>query len=81
MRYRRCIRVAALPDALYLGEAGLMRHPPLRIPWQEMHDAFSTTVYGRPFVGVSVGMPPAGTLEFPLDLYNAMYMAIARPLT
>ena len=76
VRYRRCMRVAALPDGLYLGEAGLMRHPPLRVPWSEMHSPYNTTVYGRPYVGVCVGNPPAGTLEFPRDLYGAMYAAM-----
>lgn len=72
VRYRRCMRVAALPDGLYLAEAGLLRHPPLRIPWHEITGAAASSFYGRPSVAVTVGSPPVGRLEFPVELYDAI---------
>ncbi len=72
IRYRRAMRVAALPDGLYLAESGLLRHPPLRIPWREIGPGTPATVYGRPFIAVAVGVPPVGTLEFPAELYRAL---------
>ncbi|MBI3684133.1 MAG: hypothetical protein HY235_27485 [Acidobacteria bacterium] len=73
IRYRRTIRLSVQPEALYLQETGLMRHPRLCIPWQEMHSASATCFYGRPSMRVCVGRPPVGTLEFPLDLYQALF--------
>lgn len=73
VRYRRCMRVAAESDGLYLAGYRLLRHPPLCIPWSEIHDPATATIYGRPAVSVSVGTPPSGKLEFPLDLYSAIW--------
>ena len=73
VRYRHTIRLSAQPEALYLQETGLMRHPRLSVPWPEMHSASAGSFYGRPSVRVCVGKPPVGTLEFPLDLYRALF--------
>jgi hypothetical protein len=77
VRYRRTMRVAALPDALYLAESGLLRHQPLRIPWPELAGAAPSSFYGRPSVAVTVGRPPAGIIEFPVPLYDAICAATA----
>ena len=73
IRYRRTIRLSVQPEALYLQETGLMRHPRLSIPWPEMHSASAGRLYGRPSMKVCVGRPPVGTLEFRLDLYHALF--------
>jgi len=57
--YRRSIRLSVQPDALYLQETGLMRHPRLAIPWPEIHSASNSRVYGRPTMKVCVvGLRP-----------------------
>ncbi len=77
VRYRRSMRVAALPDGLYLAVSGLLRNPPVRIPWQEMTGATPSSVYGHPCVAVTVGTPRVATVEFRAELYNAIYAAAA----
>lgn len=78
VRYRRCMKVAALPDGLYLAASGLLRHPPLRIPWTQMVSAAPSSFYGRPAVAVQVGAPVVATLEFPAELYQAIYTSAPR---
>ena len=78
VRYRHSMRVAALTDGLYLALSGLLPQPALRIPWTDLRTATPTTVYGRPFVRVGLGMPPSATVEFPTELYNAIYRAAPR---
>jgi hypothetical protein len=73
VRYRRSMRLSPTPAGLWISEAGLLRHPTLCIPWAELHSPAATSVYGRPFVRLSVGLPPAGSLEFPAGLYQALY--------
>ena len=73
IRYRHCVRLAAFPDGLYVGGPGWLGHPPLRIPWPDMQHVVSSSFYGRPSVRVTVGSPPAGTLEFPRDVYCTIY--------
>jgi hypothetical protein len=78
VRYRRCMNLAVLPDGLYLAASGLLRHPPLRIPWSQIVSAAPGSFYGRPAVAVQVGSPPVATLEFPAELYQAIYEAATR---
>lgn len=72
IRYRRCVQLAAMPDALYLAERGLLRHPLLRIPWSELQQATEGSFYGHPAVRVSIGAPPVGALEFRHELYRSI---------
>jgi hypothetical protein len=73
VRYRRCMRISAQPDGLYLAEGGLLRHPALRLPWSELHSPSRCNVYGRPAIRLSIGRQPDTTVEFPLELYHAIW--------
>jgi hypothetical protein len=78
VRYRHSMRVAARPDGLYLGGSALLWHTPLRVPWSEMVNARKSSFYGKAAVAVDVGSPRVGTLEFPAELYSAIWKTATR---
>jgi hypothetical protein len=73
VRFRRSVRLAAQDDGLYIGLAGLLRFPSLRIPWQDIYGTRASHFYGRPSIRVHVGLPPITTLDFPWDLFDAVF--------
>jgi len=76
VRYRRCLRLSAEPEGLYICEASLMRAVPLYIPWGEIHQARPALLDGKNAVAVTVGTPPVATLEFPAVLYRSIQATV-----
>ncbi len=73
VRYRRCVSLARTPGGIWISDLKLFRHPALCLPWPELHSPASCTVYGRPFVRLTVGRPAAATIDLPADLYRVLF--------
>lgn len=76
VRYRRCLRLSAEPEGLYICEASLMRAVPLCIPWGEIHHVGPVLLDGKNAAAVAVGTPPAAVLEFPAALYRSIQATV-----
>jgi len=75
VRYRRCIRLAAQPEGLYIEEAGLPGHAILCIPWSDLRNPMPSRFYGRPSVRLQAG---PGTIELPVELYESVFHPAAQ---
>ncbi len=75
VRYRRCVRVDFNEQALFLAvDPPLGRHLKLQIPWSEIKNVRSTSLYWLPAVRLSIGDPEVGDVT----IYKKLFDQISR---
>lgn len=72
--YRNVMRVDAAPDGIFLSMPWLFRvgHPPLFIPWSEVHDATEQRLLWLRLVRFGVGSPRLARLRLPAKVFEAV---------
>lgn len=71
--YNNCLIARVCEEGLYLAVWPIFRfgHPPLLIPWSELHDPKGKRLLFWRFVDVSVGSPAVAKLRLPQKVFDA----------
>jgi hypothetical protein len=78
--YRNVINIASAPEGLFLSVAWPFRiaHPPLFIPWSDVHDAFEERGLWWRQVRFSIGSPSRARMRLPAQAFEAVDAGRAR---
>jgi len=68
VRYRRCVAVGLGPEGMML-QVQLPAHPPVWIPWSELHSRRDARLYWYKAVGLLAGRTDRVPLVFPARLF------------
>lgn len=71
--YNNCLTLGAAHEGLYLSTQWLFRigHPPLLIPWSELHYFEQKKLFFKSLVKMQVGEPKIATLTLPQKVIEA----------
>lgn len=71
-RYGNALNITTNDAGLYIEPMALFRvnHPPLFIPWHDLHNPQPLVFRHRELVEVDVGQPPVGTLRLPPVIFE-----------
>lgn len=70
VNYNNCWTIILTPNALYLAMPWIFgfQHPPLLIPWSELHNLSEKKIMFRSFAVADVGNPVTARLTLPLSV-------------
>ena len=71
-RYGNALNVTANDAGLHISPVSLFafNHPPLFIPWHDLHNPQPLVFRQRDLIQVNVGHPPMATLRLPPDIFE-----------
>ncbi len=74
-RYGNALNVTTNDMGLFIEPVALFRfnHPPLFIPWHDLHNPQPLVFRQRDLVQVDVGHPPVSTLRLPPDIFPDVF--------
>lgn len=76
--YRNCLKVHVSPDGLHIVPWKIfgLGHPPLFIPWEEMHHAKTSILLFRTSVAFAIGEPSVGKMTLPKKLFAGQRLLV-----
>jgi hypothetical protein len=69
--YKRVLTIIVIRDGLYIETSRIFRmfHPPIFIPWHEIHNAAPVTFVFRQYVAFDIGAPKIASMRLPLPVF------------